>query len=100
MTAPCPTGVAVSALLLTGWEIAQGDEARFVPAAMPVRVSDASECSFRCLFEWGAVLQPASVGVDEEIILEFGGIATLSEVRLNGHSILKSNSMFARHRVD
>ncbi len=55
---------------------------------------DASEHWFRCRFR----ADPAESG--EEIILRFGGIATVAEVLLNGEKILQSNSMFASHDVD
>ncbi len=55
---------------------------------------DASEHWFRCRFEG----EPAEPG--EEIVLTFGGIATIAEVWLNGEPILKSNSMFASHEVE
>ncbi|HSR07750.1 MAG TPA: hypothetical protein VLM42_11415, partial [Bryobacteraceae bacterium] len=54
---------------------------------------DSSEHWFRCRFE----AEPIRQG--EEIVLRFGGIATVSEVWLNGEAILKSNSMFASHEV-
>jgi beta-mannosidase len=55
---------------------------------------DKSEYWFRCRFD----LEPAEPG--EELVLQMDGIATLSEVWLNGRQILKSSSMFASYRVD
>src|SRR6185437_16873914 len=52
------------------------------------------ESVFRCVFD----AEPVEQG--EEAVLEFGGIATLSEVWLNGCKILESSSMFEPHRVD
>lgn len=40
------------------------------------------------------------VGADEEVILELGGIATVTDVFLNGVQLLHSESMFAAHRLD
>lgn len=116
MTASCsiePGPAVLRRNLSTGWQMAQSPEERtphqlqdlqFIPAAVPGTAAaalpgygasfDASEFWFRCEFE----NEPAAL--DEEVILEFGGIATLSEAWLNGKSILRSESMFARHRVD
>lgn len=55
---------------------------------------DSSEHWFRCRFE----SSPAEFG--EEIVLRFGGIATLAEVWLNGEKILTSDSMFSKHTAD
>ncbi len=52
------------------------------------------ESVFRCTFH----AEPAEQG--EEVVLEFGGLAALSEVWLNGRKILESNSTFEPHRVD
>jgi beta-mannosidase len=112
--------VAVAAPLDTGWEMASSPEPRefsaagalrFVPAKVPGTVasilrdqtswrtgsnirSDASEHWFRCRFR----VDPPEPG--EEVILQFGGIATVAEVFLNREKILQSNSMFASHEVD
>ena len=112
--------IAVTIPLETGWEMASSLESvdhpsaaawRFVPAKVPGTVAsalrgqkswkigadirfDASEHCFRCRFH----AEPAESG--EEIILRFGGIATVAEVFLNGERILQSNSMFASHEVD
>lgn len=106
--------------LLTDWEMASTTDVRspdrlgdlhFIPAQVPGTVAsalrrrgawhpgsgvsfDAAEHWFRCGFDG----EPA--GPDEEIVLELEGIATLSEVWLNGRHILQSSSMFASHRVD
>jgi beta-mannosidase len=102
------------------WEMASTEGARardqlgdlrFIPAQVPGTVAsalrqegawrrgsgqslDATEFWFRCSFD----AEPAEPG--EEVMLELGGIATLSEVWLNGRFILNSDSMFASHRVD
>ena len=55
---------------------------------------DTSDYWFRCRFKAG----PAAPA--EQLLLLFEGIATVSEVWLNGQAILKSCSMFARHEVD
>src|SRR5579862_4826257 len=112
--------VAVATPLDTGWEVASSPEPvdwaatgalRFVPAKVPGTVAsalraqklwklgadlrfDASEHWLRCHFR----SDPAESG--EEIILQFGGIATVAEVFLNGEKILQSNSMFASHEVN
>lgn len=90
----------------SGWETACAPDVRtpdrlgdlpFSAARVPGTVpgaADAQEHWFRCRFE----SQPASPG--EQVILNIGGIATLSEVWLNGRSILRSDSMFASHAVD
>ncbi len=73
----------------------QLDDLRFTPARVPeIAAADAAEHWFRCRFE------AETVEAGEELTLEFDGIATVSEVWLNGHQILRSSSMFARHRVD
>jgi beta-mannosidase len=54
---------------------------------------DASDWWFRARFE----AEPAAVG--EEVVLHLDGIATVSEVHLNGELLAESNSMFVRHRV-
>jgi len=89
--------------LEAGWELSS-DGAPFIPAQVPGTVAstwagsrtslDSVEHCFRCRFE----AEPARPG--EELVLDFGGIATISEVRLNGQPILKSDSMFAAHRVN
>lgn len=85
-----------------GWEVASVDSA-FVPACVPGTVAqilkspqryDTEEYRFRCRF-------PATPAADgEQLILRFGGIATVADVTLNGVAILSSTSMFARHEVD
>ncbi len=55
---------------------------------------DSEHWCFRCRFE----ASPCQQG--EQVFLRFGGIATLSEVRLNGRLILESDSMFASHEVN
>jgi beta-mannosidase len=106
--------------LTTGWELVSTAQPatpatvaglQFIPAQVPGTVAsalraqkawrmgdrvrfDTAEHWFRCRF--GGV--PAEAG--EEVILRLGGIATISEVWLNGEQILKSDSMFAAHEVD
>jgi beta-mannosidase len=123
MTAHCFTpcqDVLVGIPLEAGWELASTAESatpatlgdlQFIPAQVPGTVAsalreqrawrmgdavrfDGSEHWFRCRFD----ASPADYG--EEIILRFGGIATVAEVWLNGAKILKSNSMFASHEVN
>ena len=55
---------------------------------------DSEDWWFRTSFE---ALQAAAA---EEIVLRFGGIATLAEVFLNGRSVAVSESMFVEHAVD
>lgn len=102
--------LSVSIPLNTGWEMASSGEA-FIPARAPGTVAsalreqgtwkpgggarlDASEHTFRCRFD----AEPAEPG--EELVLRFGGIATVAGVWLNGQKILTSESMFASHQVD
>lgn len=111
--------------LAAGWEMASVDDPRtakpsdtkppaglrFIPAQVPGTVAsalraqglwhpgharslDASEHWFRCRFEAEAVTP------GEEVVLELGGIATLSEIWLNGRHILESCSMFESHRLE
>jgi beta-mannosidase len=54
---------------------------------------DAQDWWFRTTFE----VAPADL--DEEVVLCFGGIATLAEVYLNGELLLRGESMFATHVV-
>jgi beta-mannosidase len=117
--APCQE-IALRVPLDAGWEMASTENAReqdqlgdlrFIPAQVPGTAAsalreqgvwrrgsgpslDAAEFWFRCGFD----AEPAEPG--EEIMLEMDGIATLSEVWLNGHLILKGHSMFASHCVD
>ena len=90
--------------LLADWEVAVAEtshnpeslgDLRFAPASVPGTTgADTFEYWFRCCFDCDAI------AADERIYLDFGGLATLSEVWLNGSSILQSNSMFARHRIE
>jgi beta-mannosidase len=54
---------------------------------------DSADHWFTCNFE---AEPPRS---DEQITLEVGGIATLSQVWLNGELLIESSSMFARHSI-
>ena len=60
---------------------------------MPVDL-DSQDWWFRATFDAGA----AEHG--EEVVLRFGGLATLAEVFLNGELVLRSDSMFVSHTVD
>jgi len=55
---------------------------------------DSEDWWFRTRFQGGAP-EPG-----EEVVLRLGGIATLSEVYLNGQLVVESESMFAAHAVD
>jgi beta-mannosidase len=55
---------------------------------------DAEDWWFRCRFD----AEPAADG--EEVVLALGGLATVTEVYLNGRLVLESESMFAAHAVD
>jgi beta-mannosidase len=55
---------------------------------------DAQDWWFRCRFPAGGA------GSAAETELRLDGIATISEVYLNGELVLESESMFAAHRVD
>lgn len=121
MIAPAPAAVGEVSVVLplaAGWEMAATPEPalhtsglRFTPAHVPGTVAsalrsqkawrlgdgvrfDASEHWFRCRFT------SESAAAGEEIVLRFGGIATLAEVWLNDEPILKSRSMFASHEVN
>jgi beta-mannosidase len=70
-----------------------------IPVRIPLKFdretsSATDEAIFRCEF----TAEPVEKG--EEVVLEMGGIATLSEVWLNGRKILESCSMFEPHRVN
>jgi beta-mannosidase len=54
---------------------------------------DAEDWWFRTSFEAGPP------GAGEEVVLRFGGIATVAEAFLNGEAILESGSMFHAHEV-
>ncbi|HVW08688.1 MAG TPA: hypothetical protein VHC90_08900, partial [Bryobacteraceae bacterium] len=105
MIAPCEIESGRQSLpLLADWEVAVASsphepgrmgDLRFVPAAVPGTAGpDTSEYWFRCQFDYEAA------GPDERVYLHLGGLATVSEVWLNGRFILESSSMFARHRVN
>ncbi len=116
-SAPLAVGNGTDALLrvpLEQWELAIAEEPchpdrvhtlRFRPARVPGTVAsalapeyrgdlDRGEYWFRCQFPCETP-QPG-----EEVLLELGGIATISETWLNGRHILSSESMFASHGVD
>jgi beta-mannosidase len=101
-----------------GWELAcvsagqeLGSEVEWIPASVPgtaaaalrdsgrwkpgdVRDFDADDWWFRTRFE----AEPPTVG--EQLLLTLDGIATVSEVYLNGERVLESDSMFAAHEID
>jgi beta-mannosidase len=94
-------------LRLDEWEAAAGDEPREwlrapVPTAAAVvrehglepRDLDAEDWWFRTRFR----AEAAEAG--EEVVLRFGGIATVAEVSLNGEPLLESASMFVARDVD
>jgi beta-mannosidase len=55
---------------------------------------DAEDWWFRTTF------QAPRAAKDEEVVLCFGGIATVAEVHLNGELLFQSSSMFATHAFD
>ncbi len=63
-------------------------------AGLPAGDPDAEDWWFRTSFD----AAPAEPG--EEVLLRFGGLATLAEVFLNGEPILTGESMFERYAVD
>jgi beta-mannosidase len=86
------------------WEAASaapGEEPRdWAPARVPAWAPadgpdlDAFDWHFRTRF----LAEPPEPG--EEVSLQLDGLATLTEVRLNGELILESTSMFAAHTID
>src|SRR6185436_9370739 len=118
-TATRPTVVGREALPLdAGWQAAAAspdertspdrlDDLAWIPATVPGTAAgarraaglptgdpDAEDWWFRTSFE----AAPAEPG--EEVVLRFGGLATLADVFLNGERILSGESMFERHAVD
>ncbi len=98
-----------------GWEVAstppgrcttpvdlEGAALDWIPARVPGTAAaavgtdgrdfDAQDWWFRCRF--------AADGASRDTELRLGGIATVSEVYLNGELVLASESMFAAHRAD
>lgn len=103
--------------LTAGWELARSDPDRlpgptdldslqWAPAQVPGTVAgavaglsrtedvDGSDWWFRLAFD-GAAAAPG-----ERVVLALGGVATVSEVYLNGQLILTCESMFAAHELD
>jgi beta-mannosidase len=101
--------------LVDGWEVASSPPGKYAGPAdlagldwQPARVPgtaaaavgadgrdfDAEDWWFRCHFT------VPSGWLDDELALEFGGIATVSEVFLGGERVLESSSMWAVHVVD
>ena len=82
-TAARVPGTAASALRDAGaWQLGDG------------RDFDGADWWFRASFEAGPAAR------DEELWLALDGIATVSEVFLNGERLVESDSMFVTHRVD
>lgn len=77
-------GTAASALRTLG---------RWEPTTQ--RDFDAEDVYYRCRFPG-----PVSDGESASQLLRFGGLATLAEVFLNGHSILRSDSMYRSHALE
>jgi beta-mannosidase len=87
----CPDPGAFGAL---DWRPARvpGTAAMAMPEA-PAGSYDGRDWWFRTSFE----AEPPDAG--EEVVLVFEGIATVSEVYLNGAALLTSSSMFASHTI-
>jgi beta-mannosidase len=106
-----------------GWEVActspgrcaspadlEGAALDWVPARVPGTAAaavgtggrdfDAQDWWFRCRFAAGGGDGAGRPGAAPETELHLDGIATVSEVYLNGELVLESESMFAAHRVD
>lgn len=105
---------------LAGWEVAEAPAGaaptdpglRWIPARVPGTVGDALRAAdgafsldrprdldaatffFRCRFA------TPSLGSGEAVFLRLDGLATLTEVDLNGAPLLRSESMFVPHRVE
>lgn len=77
-----------------GWQAAQVPGTAAAVMGVDQRDFDAEDWWFRCRFElpqdWLAA----------ELALELDGIATVSEVFLNGEPLLESSSMWSAHRAD
>jgi beta-mannosidase len=87
----CPDADTLGAL---AWRPARvPGTAAMVTAGEPAESYDARDWWFRTSFETEAA------GAGEELALVFAGIATVSEVYLNGVHVLSSDSMFASHTV-
>jgi beta-mannosidase len=67
-------------------------------AGRGAELSDRHRLDGRDWWFWTAFESPATGG-DEELWLWLDGLATLAEVYLNGEPVLRSQSMFERHRV-
>jgi beta-mannosidase len=108
-TATRPHSVGLEVRLIdAGWEVAPAAGSAWIPAGVPGTVAgayrdaglpipddvDARDWWFRTRFE----ADPAGPG--EELVLRIGGIATLSEVLLDGVVIARGESMFAPIEVD
>ncbi|MBV9309927.1 MAG: hypothetical protein JOZ73_03805, partial [Solirubrobacterales bacterium] len=101
--------------LLEGWEVSSSapgacagpldaDALEWTPAVVPGTAAaavgaqdrdfDADDWWFRCRFA------APEVAPDERILLELDGIATVSEIYLNGELLTESSSMWTRHQID
>ena len=109
--------------LSKGWEVActspgrcataadlEGAALAWVPARVPGTAAaaagadgrdfDAQDWWFRCRFAADTAAGSTRPGAAAETELRLDGLATVSEVYLNGELVLESESMFAAHRVD
>jgi beta-mannosidase len=90
---------------LSGWELTHADDARRWSVSLPGTVSDAIGAASELdvddgPWEFRTVLDVAPAGAGERLWLSFGGIATLSEVVLNGQPVHVGSSMFTAVRFD
>ena len=101
-----------------GWEVAAARSApvdstapadlEWIPASVPGTVAGAFRAAGRAMPDdlderdwWFRTrFDAAAAGAGEEIVLRFGGIATLAEILLDGERIATSESMFAAVDVD
>src|SRR4051812_15732745 len=72
-------------LRLDDWQVSPGP---------PGVDADQHEFEFRTRFN----AEPAAAG--EQVLLRFGGLATITEVDLNGDRIVECESMWLEHEVD
>ncbi|HET9103102.1 MAG TPA: hypothetical protein VFN55_07070 [Solirubrobacteraceae bacterium] len=114
MTGPAP---AVAALALdTGWELAASEPGRWAdpaqaareghwrPARVPGTAAGAVGADDARDFDaedwWFRVRFPAPAAGEGRAVLRLGGVATVSEVYLNGERVLESASMWRQHELD
>ncbi len=90
---------------------AMRENVRWAPAHVPGTVASAARANGRDVFRdppeldrcdhwYGCTFKGAPPGGGARYTLELDGLATLSEVWLNGEKILASDSMFVPHHVD